>query len=191
MNDESGLDLAKVREQWQATQQLMDDARARLALLATANESAKASASSIESALKALQTLSASHRDALGVFTTATESTVGVLVDAQAVASSLDLSKLVQKVEAGLAASKELAKSQESLSLKVAGIESELNGVASGLKALIKLVEKQSAERREMAGIAAQRDRALSALQEVMAVVPGRTRGKVAEVIAKAQASTK
>ena len=190
MNETSALDLPKVIEQWQATQQLMEDARARLALLATANESAKASASSIESAFKALETLSVSHRDALGVFTSATESTVAVLVDAQAVASSLDLSKLVQKLEAGLATSKELAKSQEALSLKVAGIDKELSGVASGLKALIKLVEKQSAERQEIAGIVAQRDRALSALQEVMTVVPGRARGKVAEVIAKAQAST-
>lgn len=115
MVNNDGLDIQFVQKQWEDSQKLIGDIKARLSSLATASEAANLSTGSIQTAEASLKELAVSSEAALQILRDALEQSLSSLKSIQAVAAQSDFGSIATRLDSISTKQDDLTKIQKSV----------------------------------------------------------------------------
>lgn len=168
----SALTLPQVREQWEASAKMLDEAESRLSLLAASQEDRTRASRSIEDASRSLGALTETARDSVTALKAAHSSAADSLARMSGVLATSDLAA----VSSGMT---DLARQITIVSTTLSQVSDRLDRVEQrqadseqSLSALFALLDRTTA-------LEAERDRARANLNEMYAQIPGRIQSRV------------
>lgn len=186
MATEDGLSLTQVREQWEESSRLIDEARRRLELLADAREANELAAASLRQASESVAGLASdagvaltSGADALAQATSSLEAITTVMQSSEVGALSRSLGDFAARLE-GLSTqftevldrTSAIEASAASISVRLTTVEDRQLGLSSTLDSILAAIDTSAEMQR-------QRDDAVARLRQMYDSLPGRTQGKV------------